>query len=98
MKKLNGWKRVGIIASTIAALGAAGAVVEAYAPWAPRITFVLAADNTMARLDNMLIILQAAEAQAMADKNEHMIRHYRVQIREKLRQIAELVKLKEQNK
>ena len=64
--KRNGWKKLAFIATTVVAVGAAATVLEGYAPWAPRVTFALATENTLARLDNQLITLLALEAQAKA--------------------------------
>ena len=54
--KRNGWKRVALVATTIVAMGGAAVVLEPYInlPWAPKVAFVWAAENTLARLDNQL--------------------------------------------
>ncbi len=97
MKTVNGWKRLAFIATTIVAVGAAGTVLEAYAPWAPRVTFALATENTLARLDNQLITLLALEAQAKAVKDVEAMRYFKIQITDKKRQIKDLEKLKDRN-
>ena len=91
------WKKIALIATTIVAIGAAITVVEGYAPWAPRITFALATENTLARLDNQLITLLALEAQAKSVKDKEAIRYFEVQIRDKKRQIKDLEKLKDKH-
>lgn len=56
--KKNGWRRIALIAATIVALGGAAAVLKPYAPWAPRHTFALAAENTLDRWRTELIKLR----------------------------------------
>ncbi len=56
--KRNGWRKLAFIAATIVALGGAMAVLKDYAPWAPRHTFALAAENTIDRWRTELIKLK----------------------------------------
>ncbi len=93
----NGWKRIAYVATTIVAVGGAATVLAPYSPWAPRITFALATENTLDRLDNQLISLLILEAQAKAVKDELAIRYLTIAISNKRRQIAETEKLKEKN-
>ena len=96
--KRNGWKRLAFIAMTIVAVAAAVTVLESYAPWAPRVTFALATENTMARLDNQLITLLALEAQAIANQDRDAVRRLKALIRDKERRIKEIENLKDQHK
>ena len=56
--KKNGWKRIVFGAALIVAVGGAATVLEPYAPWAPRHTFAMAAENTLDRWRTELIKLQ----------------------------------------
>ena len=98
MAKKNGWKRIALIATAIIALGGAYTVLEPYAPWAPKIAFTWAAENTLARLDNQLITLLALEAQAKSAKDRDATRRLRVLIVNKEREIKEIEKLKGKHK
>jgi hypothetical protein len=97
MKTRNGWKRLAFIATTIVAVGAAVTVLENYAPWAPRVTFALATENTLARLDNQMITLLALEAQAKAGQDRDATRRLQALIRIKEREIKDLEKLKDRH-
>ena len=97
MKIPNGWKRIAVIAGSIAAIGGAVTVLAPYAPWAPRVTFALATENTMARLDNQLITLLTLEAQAQATGDTVAVRRLKVWILAKEREKATLEKLKERH-
>ncbi len=92
----NGWKRVALIATTIIAIGGATAILQPYVPWAPRITFVWAAENMLARLDNQLITLLTLEASAKASQEWEQARRLRVLIQTKEREIKEVEKAKGQ--
>ncbi len=94
MAKKNGWRRIAVIATTIVALGGAVAVLRPYVPWAPRITFALATENTLARYDNQLITLLTLEAQAKAAQDWDQARRLRVLILNKERKIKEIEALK----
>ncbi len=94
----NGWKRAGLIAGTIVAVGGAGAVLENYAPWAPKITFALATENTLARLDNQLITLLTLQAQAQNASDAAALARLRVLVLAKEREIENLQKLKVKHK
>ena len=56
--KKNGWRRIALIATAVVAIGGAVAVLKPYAPWAPRHTFALAAENTLDRWRTELIKLR----------------------------------------
>ena len=45
--KRNGWKTLAFAATTIVAIGGAVTVLEAYAPWAPKITLAIAGENKL---------------------------------------------------
>jgi len=92
----NGWKRVALIATAIIAIGGAGAILQPYVPWAPRVAFVWAAENMLARLDNQLITLMTLEAQAKATQDWEQARRLRVLINTKEREIKEVEKTKDQ--
>lgn len=98
MAKINGWGRVALVAGTIVAFGGAIAVGQKYAPWAPRITLSLAADNSIARLDNQLFTLIVLQDQAKKDGNQASVQRLESQIREKQRLIEEMKALKAEHK
>ena len=57
---MNGfWKRVIVVAASIITLAGAWAVVETWAPWAPRVTLVMAAENSLERLTVRLLTLKS---------------------------------------
>ena len=57
---MNGfWKRITIIAATIITLAGAWAVIQTWAPWAPLVTFGMAAENSLSRLTGKLLTLQS---------------------------------------
>ncbi len=89
MKK-NGWKKVAFISATIVAISGAAAILEPYAPWAPKITFSWAAENSLNRLDNQLFTLKVLEAQAIATKNNVALRSVREQLSAVKRKIKEI--------
>lgn len=86
----NGWKRVALIATAIIAIGGASAILKPYVPWAPRVAFVWAAENMLARLDNQLITLLTLESQAKASQEWEQARRLRVLIQTKEREIKEV--------
>ena len=91
--KRNGWKRIALAATTIVALGGAVAVLEPYTPWAPRITFAIAAENKLARLDNRLFTLTELQEQARARGDAAAGRRLLKQIKAVEREIEKLMKL-----
>lgn len=94
---INGWKRIALAATTIIALGGAAAVLENFAPWAPRVTLALATENSLARLDNQLITLIVLEAQAKAAQDHEQARRLKVMIKRKEREIKGIEKLKDRH-
>lgn len=100
MKMKNGWKRVALIATTIGAIGAAWFVLEPYVnlPWAPRITFVWAAENTLARLDNQLFTYEELLQQARDRKDAKAIRRQSKNIKDTQRKIDEILQEVEKKK
>jgi len=61
---MNGfWKRAILIAGAIITFAGAWAVVETWAPWAPRITLVMAAENSLERLTVRLLTLKSLSKQ-----------------------------------
>ena len=96
--KRNGWRRVAFIATTIVALAGAVAVLEPYAPWAPRIALSIAAENSLARLDSQLFTLIMAQEAAKVKRDMATVRRLEEQIRAKQRLIAEMERLKRKHK
>lgn len=94
MKDTNGWKRIVFVCTTIVAVSAAVAVLEPYHPWAPRITFSMAAENTRTRLFNDLTALVIMLGQAEATNNEVAQLTLKRMIAEKKEQIADLERKK----
>ena len=92
MTKKNGWKRIGYVAVTIVAVGGAMAVLSPYVnlPWAPPITFVWAAENSLARLDNQLFSYEALLQQAVDRKDRAAIRRQTKNITDTQRKIDEV--------
>ena len=57
---MNGfWKRVIVVAASIITLAGAYGVIETWAPWAPRVTLVMAAENSLERLTVRLLTLKS---------------------------------------
>ena len=98
MAQKNGWQRTALIAGTIVAIGGAVAVGQKWAPWAPKITLAIAADNSIARLDNQLFTLIVLQDQARKDGNNESVLRLEAQIREKQRLIDEMKALKAEHK
>jgi len=92
------WKKIAFIATTIAAIGASFAVFERYAPWAPKITLAIAAENSIARLDNQLFTLVVLQDQAKKSGDQVTVNRLEIQIREKERLIEEMKALKRESK
>ncbi len=71
MKKTNGWKKIAGVAVAIAALGAAGAVLQPflYSVWAPAITYSMAASNAEDVLQIRIDLVQR-QVWAQADRLE----------------------------
>ena len=86
----NGWKRIALIATSIIAIAGAVTILKPYVPWAPKVAFVWAAENMLARLDNQLITLLTLESQAKAAKDLEQARRLRVLIQTKQREIKEV--------
>ena len=97
MKTRNGWRTIAFAATIIVALGAAWTVIENYAPWAPRITLAIAAENKLARLDNQLITMLALLSQAQATNDKVGERRLLGLIAEKEREIKEIEALKKKH-
>ena len=98
MAKKNGWKRIAFIAATIVTLGGAVAVLQPFAPWAPRHTFALAAENTLDRWRTELIKLTFLVEQAKNSKDRASEASWKKQILEVQGKIDELVAEKAQRK
>lgn len=90
MAKINGWKKVALIAGTVVVFGGALTVVKDYVPWAPRVTFAIAAENKIVRLESNLITLLTLEAQAKAVQDWEGARRLKALIVEKEREIKEI--------
>ena len=91
---MNGFgKRVVVAAAGIITLAGAWAVIDAWAPWAPRITLVMAADNSLDRLGSKLLTLKSLAAQ-VKDLNEK--RRLLLLIAETQRQIDRVIALRKQ--
>ena len=88
----NGWKRIALVSTTIAALGGAAVVLEPYMPWAPKIAFVWAAENILARLDNQLFTLTNLHAQAKAANDKESEKRLYEQIKRLERKIKKVEK------
>lgn len=92
-KTRNGWIKIALVATTIVALGGAMAVLENYAPWSPRITFALATENTLARLDSRLFTLTELQEHARSRGDASAVRRLLKQIKAVEREIEKLMKL-----
>ena len=98
MSKNNGWTRLALAATAIVALGGAIAVIGQYAPWAQRITMSIAADNSIARLDNQVFTLIVLQDAAKKEGNQAQVQRLEQQIKEKQRLIDEMKALKKEHK
>ncbi len=98
MAKKNGWQRTALIAGTIVAIGGAVAVGQKWAPWAPKITLAIAADNSIARLDNQVFTLIVLQDQAKKQGDQAQVQRLEQQIKEKQRIIDEMKALKAEHK
>ncbi len=96
--KIKGWKKVALVATTIVAVTGAVTALQAYTPWAPKITFAIAAENKLVRLDNKLVTLIILETRAKLAKDTDTARSIRLLIRATEREISEMEKLKEKHK
>lgn len=98
--KSNGWKRILYLAGAITVLGTAAAALQpfTYSVWAPTVTFALATENTLARLDNQLITLLTLAAAARASNDDAAARRLRLLIKAKEREISNIEKLKGKHK
>ena len=94
----NGWQRTALIAGTIVGIGGAIAVGQKYAPWAPRITLAIAADNSIARLDNQVFTLIVLQDAAKKEGDKAQVQRLEVQIKEKERAIENMKQLKKEAK
>ncbi len=93
--KVNGWKKVALVAGTVVALGGAVTVGKAYVPWAPRITFAIAAENKLIRLESNLITLLELEAQAKSAQDPSAVRRLKLLIKAKELEMEEIKDQKE---
>ncbi len=98
MAKTNGWQRTALIAGAIVAVGGAVAVGQKWAPWAPKITLAIAADNSIARLDNQLFTLVVLQDQAKKEGDKATVQRLELQIKEKERLIEDMKLLKSEHK
>ncbi len=89
---MNGfWKRIVMIAAAVITLAGAYAVIETWAPWAPRVTLVMAAENSLDRLTTKLLTFQSL-ARRTKDVNEK--RRLLVLIAETKRHIDRVIALR----
>ncbi len=98
MAKMNGWKKISLIGGVVIIAGGALTFIKDYAPWSPRITFAIAAENSIARLDNQLYTLVVLQDQAKKNKDSVTVNRLELQIREKERLIEEMKALKKEHK
>ncbi len=94
MKQMSIWQKITIGSGAVIAVVAGLAFAKEYAPWAPRITFAIAAENTVTRLQNNLITLVVLEAQAKQAQDWDQVRRLKVLISAKEREIEEILELK----
>ena len=93
---MNGfWKRAVVLAAAIITFAGAWAVIETWAPWAPRITAVMAAENSLDRLTTKLLTFESLERRA---KDPGEKRRLLVLIAETKRQIDQVIALKKRYK
>ena len=102
MKKSNGWKRIALIAGAIAAIVVAVTAMDTYAPshapWAPRHTFALAAENTIDRWTETLIKLKFLVEQTKNSGDRLSQASWEKQLLEVQRKINELLVEKAERK
>ncbi len=101
MTKKNGWKRVAFAAVTIVAIGGAATVLKPYVklPWAPAIVGVWASENSVARLDNQLLVYVDLLERATERKDEKAIHRLKRNVVETQRKLDEiLLEIKAQKK
>ncbi len=97
-KRINGWRQLTAIAGTIVLLAAVIAIAKEYAPWAPRITFAIAAENKLIRLESNLITLLELEAQAKSASDPSAVRRLKLLIKAKELEMEEIKAQKEEYK
>ncbi len=95
--KRNGTKYV-VAAAAIVTFGAAGTVLKPYVnlPWAPKITFVWASENTVARLDTQLLTYEDLLQRAIDRKDPKAIVRLQknvIETRRKLDETLQQIKL-----
>jgi len=98
MKTPNSWRKIVYTAAGIVSIGTAIAILEPYAPWAPKVTFVMAAENTRTRLFNDLTALTILLGQAEATNNKVAEGTLKRMIAEKNEQIKDLERKKAKHK
>lgn len=94
----NGWRKIALVATTVVAVGGAITILEAYAPWAPKITLAIAGENKLIRLDSALILLETLLDQAITMGNQAKVQSLKLRVVNKQREIKELEKLMEKHK
>jgi len=93
---MNGfWKHVVVLAAGIITLAGAWAVIETWAPWAPRVTLAMAAENSLDRLGSKLLTLKSL---ARRTKDPAEKRRLLLLIAETKRQIDQVIALKKRYK
>jgi len=91
---MNGWwKRAVMLAAGVITFAGAWAVVETWAPWAPRVTLVMAAENSLDRLGSKLLTL---ESLARRTKDPDEKRRLLLLIAEAKREIDRVIALRKQ--
>ena len=94
MAKKNGWwRRAGYAAMTIVAVGGAAAVItpNVKLPWAPPIALVWAGENSVARLDNQLLVYVDLLERATERKDEKAIHRLKRNVVETQRKLDEIL-------
>jgi len=98
MKSPNGWQKIAYVAGIIVVLGGAWTVLAPYTPWAPKITFSMAAENTRTRLFNDLVALTLLLDKAKIARDGASEVSLLKLIAEKREQMEELKRQKEKHK
>ena len=89
---------LGLVGVVLVVIGGSLAVIKDYVPWPPRITLSIAAENSIARLDNQLYTLVVLQDQAKKNNDSITVNRLELQIREKERLIEEMKALKKEHK
>ena len=95
---MNGWRKIVVGSAAVVTVAGAVAVAKAYVPWAPRITFAIAAENKLIRLESNLITLLELEAQAKVAQDPSAVRRLKLLIKAKELEMEEIKSQKEEYK